>query len=70
MERGYQQHIKYKRRHRQTNLKKIEMDCNCGYGKPVSLTVFQRSFLLFVMFDIMLGSGIYFTLRCDFVIHI
>ena len=31
------------------------MDCDCGHGKPVSLTVFQSSFLLFELFDIMLG---------------
>ena len=44
---------------RWTNLKKIEADYNWGYyGKPVSLTVFQSSFLLFVMFDIMLGRHI------------
>ena len=61
-------HNKYKSRHGWTNLKKIETDCNWGYGKPVSLTVFQRSFLLFVMFDIMLGRPILLEKRCDFVI--
>ena len=49
-------------------MKKIEMDCNCGYGKPVSITVFQSSFLLFVMFDIMHGRLILLEKRCDFVI--
>ena len=34
------------------------MDCNCGYGKPVSLTVFQSSFLVFVLIDIILGRHI------------
>ena len=31
------------------------MDCNCGFLKLVSLTVFQSSFLLFATFDIILG---------------
>ena len=39
------------------------MDCNCGYGKPVSLTVFQSLFLLFVLFDIMLARHILFEKR-------
>ena len=34
------------------------MDCDYGHGKPVSLTVFQSSFLLFELFDIMLGRHI------------
>ena len=34
------------------------MDCNCGYGKPVSLTVFPSSFLVFVLIDIILGRHI------------
>ena len=42
-------------------MKKIEIDCNCCFGKDpdlvVSLTVFKSSFLLFVTFhfDIRLG---------------
>ena len=58
-----------KYRHRWLNLKKIEMDCNCGYGKPVSLTVFPSSFLVFVLIDIILGRHILLgKKRCDFVI--
>ena len=37
--------------------------------KSFSLTVFQRSFLLFVIPDIMLGTHIRLTPSCDFVIH-
>ena len=44
------------------------MDCNCGYGKPVSLTVFQSLFLSFVLFDIMLGRHILLEKKGDFVI--
>ena len=40
---------------RQTNLKKIEMDCNCAFWKLIVPTV-QSSFL-FVSFEITLGSG-------------
>ena len=36
----------------QINLWKIETDCDSGFWKPVSLTGFQISFLLFVVFDI------------------
>ena len=38
----------------QIQKKKIETNCNCGSWKLVSLAVFQRSFLLLFMFDIML----------------
>ena len=45
------------------------MDCDYGHGKPVSLTVFQSSFLLFELFDIMLGRHILLEKkRGDFVI--
>ena len=37
--------------------------------KIFSLTVFQSSFFLFVIFDIMLGRHILLTPSCDFVIH-
>ena len=40
------QHRKYKRRHGWTNLHRIETDCNCGFQKLVSLTVFQNSFVV------------------------
>ena len=51
----------YKRTHGWTNLKKIETDCNFGFWKLVSLTVFQRSFFLSVTFDIMFGGQICLT---------
>ena len=38
--------------------KKIKTDCNFGFRKLVSLTVFQSSFLWFVAIDIMLGRQI------------
>ena len=44
------------RRHGWIKVKKIEMDCHCGCGKLVSLTVLQSSFWLFVTFDIMPGK--------------
>ena len=44
----------YKTRHGWTNLKKIKRDCNKGFWKLVSLTVFQSPFLLFVTFNIMI----------------
>ena len=44
------------RRHGWIKVKKIEMDCHCGCGKLVSLTVFQSSFWLFVTLDIMPGK--------------
>ena len=37
-------------------LMKIEKDCSCGFSKLVSLRVFQSSVLLFVTFNILLGS--------------
>ena len=37
--------------------------------KIFSLTVFQKSFLLFVIPDIMLGTHTRLTPSCDFVIH-
>ena len=37
--------------------------------KIFSLIVFQTSFLLFVIFDIMLGTHIRLTPNCDFIIH-
>ena len=37
--------------------------------KIFSLIVFQTSFLLFVIFDIMLGTHIRLTPKCDFIIH-
>ena len=52
MKRRYKYHSKCKRLHGWTNLKEIETDCNGGFWKHVSLTVFQSSFLLFVTFDI------------------
>ena len=45
-------------------MKKIETDFNCGLGKLVDLTVFQSSFLLFVINDVVLE-----TRSCDFVIQ-
>ena len=45
-------------------MKKIETDFNCGFGKLVDLTVFQCSFLLFVINDDVLE-----TRSCDFVIQ-
>ena len=54
--REYKWHSKYKIRHGWKNSKKIETDCNCGFWKLVSLTVFQSSFLLFVTTDIMLAN--------------
>ena len=38
-------------------MEKIEIECNCCFGKVVSLTVFKSSFLLLVTFhfDIRLG---------------
>ena len=43
MERMYNKHSKYKRRHGWTHLK-IETNCNRGFKKLVSLTVFESSF--------------------------
>ena len=48
-------------------MKKIEKDCNCGFSKLASLTVFQSSFFLFVTFHIMLADQNYLTQSCDFV---
>ena len=50
-------------------LKKIETDCNCVFGKLVSLRVFQSSVLLFVTFNILLGRRIRLRRNSDFVIH-
>ena len=36
--------------------KQIETDFNYGFGKPVHLTVFRRSFFLFVTIDKMFGD--------------
>ena len=58
----------YKTRHGWTNLKKIKRDCNKGFWKLVSLTVFQSPFLLFVTFNIMIGRHICSKWSCDFVI--
>ena len=39
------------------NVKKIQTDCNCGFWKLVSLTVFQSSLLLCVTFDLASQAG-------------
>ena len=64
------QHRKYKRRHGWTNLHRIETDCNCGFHKLVSLTVFQNSFVVWnVWNNYILRGHICLTQSCDFVIH-
>ena len=50
-----------------TVLQKIEMDGNCAFWKLIILSVFQISFVWFVMFDIMLGRHICLT-QCKAVI--
>ena len=45
---------KCKRSHGWTNWKKVKTYCSCEFEKFVSLTAFPGSFLLFIMFDIML----------------
>ena len=56
-------HVKSMWRHRWTNLKKIQTDCNCGFWKLVSLIVFQSSFLLFVAFDIAFSQTFYILFK-------
>ena len=57
MERMNNKHSKYNWRHGWTNLK-IETNCNRGFKKLVSLTVFESSFyfFFFVTFGVMLGG--------------
>ena len=50
-----------------TVLQKIEMDGNCAFWKLIILSVFQVSFVWFVMFDIVLGRHICLT-QCKAVI--
>ena len=53
-----------------TVLQKIEMDGNCAFWKLIIQSVFQISFVWFVMFDIMLGRHLFDTMQsCDFVIY-
>ena len=49
--------------------KKIETNLNCSFLKIASLTVFSISFLLFIMFDIMLERYICLTRSSNFVIY-
>ena len=62
-------HRKYKRRHGWTNLKRIETDCNCGFQKLVSLTVFLKFICCLQCLKYILGGHICLTQSCDFVIH-
>ena len=55
IKRRYKKPSIYERRRGWTNLKKIRTDCNCAFSKPVWLTVFQSSIMLFVMIDLMIG---------------
>ena len=56
IQRRIRQHSKYKRKHKRTNLKKIETDTNCSFWKLVSLTVFQSLLMLLLLFDFCLGE--------------
>lgn len=51
IQRRNRQHSRYKRKLRRTNLKKTETDPNCSLWKLVSLTGFQRLFMLLLLFD-------------------
>ena len=45
---------------RMDKLKENSKDYNCGFSKPfINLTVFQSSFLLFAMIDIVLRRQIF-----------
>ena len=65
---------KCKRSHGWTNWKKVKTYCSCEFEKFVSLTVFPGSFLLFIMFDIMLErfvgqeSTFFFSFTSNFFI--
>ena len=47
-------------------LKKIKTDCNSGFGKLVSLTVFQSSRSFYLTFDITLRRHICWRGSCNF----
>ena len=47
-------------------LKKIKTDCNSGFGKLVSLTVFQSSRSFYLTFDITLTRHICWRGSCNF----
>ena len=49
--------------------KKIETNLNCSFLKIASLTDFSISFLLFIMFDIMLERYICLTRSNNFVFY-
>ena len=56
VKRTYKWHSKHKRRYRWTNLKKIEMDCNCGFRKLISLTVSYSKFPFCCLQHLKLGD--------------
>ena len=56
----------YKRKQGLINLKKIETDFYCGFGKLVDLTVFQCSFLLFVINDDVLYEAVILSFKGNF----
>ena len=59
VKRTYKWHSKHKRRYRWTNLKKIEMDCNCGFRKLISLTVSYSKFPFCCLQHLKLGDTQY-----------
>ena len=56
----------YKTKQGLINLKKIETDFYCGFGKLVDLTVFQCSFLLFVINDDVLHEAVILSFKGNF----
>jgi len=57
IQRRNRQHSKCKRKHRRTNLKKIETNPNCSFWKLVSLTVFQSFYVASAVVWLLLCLG-------------
>ena len=66
----YKQHNKYKNEERMDSVTEDWNGWQLWFWKLIILSVFQISFVWFVMFDIMLGRHLFDTMQsCDFVIY-